>query len=289
MIVRICCFSPCLEQVLETVSSLRENGFEGGLDFLHTCLHCSYSDVTTQEVLIRTHEIVAPPAVNATPPLRSVSSIVGDLKTREAKKHERRILQMKTAREKARQKKEAEAAASASKGDGDEQAMDEERAGKERSAPHQDDSTTTSNISGTKRKLQDRTDVFADEEGTSSSPSKVDGRHSEAGSAAQSPPLWTEPETNLAKVVLTRPSPEMRGHTSYLTFAAFYPEKIRQQLASMTDAPTGVSTPVLRRVDELTGEGRTERAASQDTDYGSEGIDEMMGTMTEEDIMGMGA
>jgi tRNA (adenine57-N1/adenine58-N1)-methyltransferase len=45
-----------------------------------------------------------------------------------------------------------------------------------------------------------------------------------------------------SSMTLTKPSPEMRGHTSYLTFATFYPASIRAKLAAQDLA----SEPVTR-------------------------------------------
>jgi tRNA (adenine57-N1/adenine58-N1)-methyltransferase len=119
--------------------------------------------------------------------------------------------------------------------------------------------------------------------------------------AAASPIIWTEPISSLSTTILTKPHHEMRGHTSYLTFASLYPASIRAQIAeqgeksaSRMGTPAGsvqgvrVGTP---RVAELVqeakaGKGRV-RAGSEDTEYGSEGIDAAIGTLTEDDFLAL--
>jgi len=71
---RICCFSPCIEQVLRTVSTLSEHGF---------------TDVTTYESLVRTHESLTNVA-----PLDSISQVIERIRQAEAKRETRRQLQI---------------------------------------------------------------------------------------------------------------------------------------------------------------------------------------------------
>jgi len=102
--------------------------------------------------------------------------------------------------------------------------------------------------------------------------------------AAQPPtrtsPTWTEPEPYPSSLILTKPAAEMRGHTSYLTFATLHPLAIRNEVAP---APRS-------RVDQLKEEevvgSPTEGSGS---DYGSEGLEEVMRTMTEEEMMSLAA
>jgi tRNA (adenine57-N1/adenine58-N1)-methyltransferase len=102
--------------------------------------------------------------------------------------------------------------------------------------------------------------------------------------AAQPPtrstPSWTEPDPYPSSLILTKPAAEMRGHTSYLTFATLHPLAIRNEVA-----------PALKsRVDQLKEEevvgSPTEGSGS---DYGSEGLEEVMRTMTEEEMMSLAA
>jgi len=86
-------------------------------------------------------------------------------------------------------------------------------------------------------------------------------------------PIWTE-HKGYPHLVLTKPSAEMRGHTSYLTFASYYPRDIREQLQQTKPIPSRIAT--LR-------EGSTDT-----TEYGSEGLDEVMGTLTEDEILALG-
>ena len=93
-------------------------------------------------------------------------------------------------------------------------------------------------------------------------------------------PSWTEPDPYPSSLILTKPAAEMRGHTSYLTFATLHPLSIRNEVA-----------PALKsRVDQLKEEevvgSPTEGSGS---DYGSEGLEEVMRTMTEEEMMSLAA
>ena len=96
---------------------------------------------------------------------------------------------------------------------------------------------------------------------------------------------WVEPPNSLSSLVLTKPSAEMRGHTSYLTFACYYPASVRQQLADQDPQKPGVT-----RVAKLAGEAEGEkREGSMETEFGSEGMDQVMGTLTEEEMIALAA
>ncbi|BEJ11218.1 hypothetical protein CspHIS471_0106400 [Cutaneotrichosporon sp. HIS471] len=214
VITRICCFSPCLEQVLKTVTALRAEGF---------------SDISTQEVLTRTYDLMMPP-----PPgshhLKSVSSITQRLRSHEKRKEERRVIQMRNAREKVRLAKEAaeaeEAAAASEAAAGEGMMVD-------------GDAVETSE----KRKQPD-----SEEPEPEAKKSRPECPESAPEETAEDDPeaLYDEPEIAWSSMVLTKPSQEMRGHTSYLTFATLYPASIRTQISAQVDTtalPTRAATP----------------------------------------------
>lgn len=60
-------------------------------------------------------------------------------------------------------------------------------------------------------------------------PDLAAGTKEEAGGPAKP---YEEPDVAWSAMTLTKPSPEMRGHTSYLTFATLYPAAIRQEMAA---------------------------------------------------------
>lgn len=101
-----------------------------------------------------------------------------------------------------------------------------------------------------------------------------------AAAPTRTAPQWTEPEPYPSSLIITKPAAEMRGHTSYLTFATLHPLSIRNEVAP---APKS-------RVDQLKEEevvgSPTEGSGSE---YGSEGLEEVMRTMTEEEMMSLAA
>jgi tRNA (adenine57-N1/adenine58-N1)-methyltransferase len=254
--------------------------------------------------LIRTHDIPQPTGSS----LSSITEIVERLKSHEARKEERRVLQMKTARERSAKIREkaagekaeaateatAEAAAEGSKSAGGSEATEgtevEKGAesavvGEKRGAEESTEATGSkkprldadgiSNADATGHPATNRTPRARDQ-------SKIE--HLQSLLAAQPPtrttPTWTEPDPYPSSLILTKPAAEMRGHTSYLTFATLHPLAIRNEVAP---APKS-------RVDQLKKEevvgSPTEGSGS---DYGSEGLEEVMRTMTEEEMMSLAA
>lgn len=294
------------------------------------------TDITTQEVLIRTYDLVPPPPPSSSH-LRSISSLVSDLKEHEIKKETRRVIQMRTARNKARElRAQAEREAAGLNGvDAEEEMVGQEMNG-------------LASGSGSKRKLE-QVEAGDGEAGEMLSHGDIKTTHDSVGVAENSasgskPPQsipvasdstlaedgrlsspvvrstskGPEPSTTYSTTILTKPTPEMRGHTSYLTFASYYPSTIRNQLAEQEtwsksnignrSATERSNTPMPGgRVAELVSssfgigsglgigmgksgggrEGSVTAASVTESDYGSEGIEAVIGTLSEEDMIAL--
>lgn len=175
---RICCFSPCIEQVLRTVTSLSEHGF---------------TDITMYESLVRTHESLTNVA-----PLDTISQVVERIRQTEAKRESRRQMQIAHS-----------------------------RADRERRLADQQGTTTSEpypqELSGDeslKRKAETQ------EEPAEAVPDTLGENEQEPSaemlySAGFRQKVERRPMT-LANVY-SRPYAQMRGHTSYLTFATLLP------------------------------------------------------------------
>lgn len=152
--------------------------------------------------------------------LKSVSSITQRLRTHEKRKEERRVIQMRNAREKVRLAKEAaeaeEAAAAAAEG----MEVDAGEAREKRKQPDSEEAEPEA-----KKARTEGAEVAAEE-----------------APEDEAEALYDEPSVAWPSMVLTKPSPEMRGHTSYLTFATFYPASIRAQITSQVQDTTALPT-----------------------------------------------
>lgn len=250
------------------------------------------SDISTQEVLIRTHEIAQPPSTASH--LGNISDLVSRLKDQAVKKEERRLVQMRTAREKSRKERASRAAASAviDKVDNDDDKhKEEEGAPSKRQKVEAEAGPSQQQIPQTQQ--------------PSAQPQQHRRRDPEqevqsllAYSHPQQPLLqWDEPTPIPPTTILTKPSPEMRGHTSYLTFASFPPALIREQLAAQSLAEKDKSRSRLSKLKKeagdtsmsssVAGDVPTPTATETGTDYGSDGMDEVMGTLTEEEMIAL--
>ncbi|ORY25237.1 tRNA methyltransferase complex GCD14 subunit-domain-containing protein [Naematelia encephala] len=281
MITKICCFSPCLEQVLKTVSTLRSEGF---------------MDISTEEVLIRKYELVQPlpPSSNA---FKTIDEIVKDLQDHEVRKESRRVIQMRTARQKVALAKQTEALSSTSAAPGDMSSVDitvpteMTETGAKRSAeaddgegqheskrPKLDDPLTTTNESIGLSPVPPPAVL----ETTDGAPQQTKRSRREPVDPINTitypkPPRHEITENLPTSTILTRPYPEMRGHTSYLTFASYYPASIRDLIVE--------PRPQAQRVGELLEEDKARpREQSQETEYGDVLVEETLGKMSEEDL-----
>jgi len=182
---RICCFSPCMEQVLRTVNALNEAGF---------------TDITMYETLIRPHE------VNQIPTLLPIGEVSEKLKNAEQKREEKRLRQIANARSNPRGKRKRGDAA-----DGEIFEAIED--------------------TGNKRVKTDDEDEVGSRIETSQSVEMVSLPDTFSPSGEPQP---TDPYTSSTKMNIFKAMPEVRGHTSYLTFACLVPTASSEDTTSIT-------------------------------------------------------
>ncbi|CAK5270627.1 unnamed protein product, partial [Mycena citricolor] len=159
---RICCFSPCMEQVLRTVSALNDAGF---------------SEITMYETLVRTHD------VSQVPVLQPISDVVEKLKRAEGIREVKRLKQV-AAGQRSRENPHGEK--------------------RKRDQPAGEGSEPED--SGGKR-LKTEEEMGGDDAAPDNDVSGNDVR------------LPVPP----AKISVSKAMAEVRGHTSYLTFAVLLP------------------------------------------------------------------
>lgn len=234
-LTRICCFSPCIEQVTKTVTALHEHGFQ---------------NITMYETLIRQHDMVSYP-------VPTIDDAIDKLKDIEGKKRQRHELQMahsraqKEARQKAKEAKQAATAADAAAPQTDSGA-DAEMADALAAVGNEALSTkkrkAEGETAGDAEGQPDAKKVKEEENGeepatTTAAPSETSGTATPAAEEKPEPKQQSGRAANgkakdERKDTNTKPTTQIRGHTSYLTFAVLLPEVVSAK------APAGLAQPV---------------------------------------------
>ncbi|CAO1623314.1 unnamed protein product [Sympodiomycopsis kandeliae] len=180
---RICCFSPCIEQVLRTVKALNENGFK---------------DVEMYECLNRSHESLKPSVMEM--PLKRIESVQDKLKNVLDKKE-------KISNWQRMRSKERKEGATATKVEADEEG-DDHKEGESKIEEQNNDTR-----GGKQAKVQQPAH-FPPPNSSPPSPVLV--------------PIGIEfkqQQYMIRSNIYSRAHPQMRGHTSYLTFASLLPRQ----------------------------------------------------------------
>ncbi|GAA5964567.1 hypothetical protein JCM21900_001900 [Sporobolomyces salmonicolor] len=206
---RICCFSPCIEQVIRTCSALAELGF---------------SDITMYETLTRTHD----PAPLVAPP---ISSAIDRIKQVEQKKERRREGQIEEARRKREEKKRKRELEEAEKGgEGEEEGEGKKRKLEGDEEEHADDDEV---------EMLDTTTPVGPDADADASPSAAPQPPAPSTSAT---PTSSSAPTRLSKEDrewTLKAGPYTRGHTSFLTFAVLLPLKDKPEEEAVVDGGGG--------------------------------------------------
>lgn len=201
-----------MEQVLRTVSSLNEAGFTGKLHTISSdniTLSPSFPDITMYETLLRPHE------VNEVPVLPSIATATEKLKEHERKREDKRMRQI---------------AASQAK-------LVEKQQKRKRGETDEDAAGVESEIESKRLKTGN------DENAEKAKTAEVTTRHhdpsvlqaEESAPAAQAASVKTHSIEDAGQQVVSRVVPEVRGHTSYLTFAILLP-RVRGAVADASVA-----------------------------------------------------
>ncbi|KIJ26688.1 hypothetical protein M422DRAFT_216196 [Sphaerobolus stellatus SS14] len=186
--VRICCFSPCIEQVLRTVSVLNQEGF---------------TDIAMYETLIRPHDVFVQQ------PTESLKEARERLQAAEQAKEDRRQRQI----EQSKVRKAVEHAAKEGGAEGESSQM-----------------IGIETADGAKRKR----DPEGEEPTVAALPPPKKPAHMPKQRQKQEAKSSPQPE----KGVVSQPIKEVRGHTSYLTFAVLLPSNLHNPSATSTTNPT---------------------------------------------------
>ncbi|GAA6052843.1 hypothetical protein JCM3770_006277 [Rhodotorula araucariae] len=184
---RICCFSPCIEQVIRTCTSLSALGF---------------SSITMYETLTRTHDpapLIAPTVDDA---IKRITAV-------EAKKERRREGQIEEARRKREEKKRKRDAEEAAGADGDGDNNDDALAAKK--AKLDGDAAEGNEM--------DAPMVAAGPSAAATGPTSAASDSPAPGRARPQ----TREERDRDREWTTKAGAYARGHTSYLTFAVLLP------------------------------------------------------------------
>jgi tRNA (adenine57-N1/adenine58-N1)-methyltransferase len=181
---RICCFSPCMEQVLRTVSALNDAGF---------------TDITMYETLIRPHE------VNQVPTLLPIGEMTQKLIKAERKREEKRLRQIANSR--------SNLSAKRKRGDNaDGEVMEAvEEAGHKRIRADDEDEADAHILMEPDQVTLEASGLVGIAEGLN------------ASSSTSQTKSTTDPQLSTTKINVSKAMPEVRGHTSYLTFACLVP------------------------------------------------------------------
>ncbi|KAJ3713188.1 tRNA methyltransferase complex GCD14 subunit [Lentinula raphanica] len=217
-ISRICCFSPCMEQVLRTVSALNEAGF---------------TDITMFETLLRPYDI------QQTTPLPTVADVSHKLKQSEIRREEKRQKQIASGHRGGNLNTVNGTHGSVSLGEKRKRASEE----------GEDEDMSVEEPSGEKRAKTEECDTTMAVEGSQVSLNLQDVPMDSADATylmkAEDMEQTPDEEKNSkeekslqpAKINLSKVMPEVRGHTSYLTFACLLPS-----------LPAGVAVDVTQEV-----------------------------------------
>ncbi|KAA1469724.1 tRNA methyltransferase complex GCD14 subunit [Dentipellis sp. KUC8613] len=176
---RICCFSPCMEQVLRTVSALNDAGF---------------TEITMYETLLRPHEVSQVPA------LPHVNTVAEKIKQSERKREDKRLRQIANARARHTEKRK----------------RDQDDAG----IP---DVAEEADVKRVKVDGQEQADEGSAGETSAVLPATQEAPDVAMDSATPPAPVSLTPPSPQATQVVSKIMPEVRGHTSYLTFARLLP------------------------------------------------------------------
>jgi len=188
-LTRICCFSPCIEQVLRTVSTLNDAGF---------------TDITMYETLLRSHE------VSQAPRLVQIGAVADKLKQQERNREDKRQRQIAAsrARRHAMEKRERENDSNDDAGGVVNQDPDfhEPEAKKAKTSAPSDEDTPAPDVV-----MEIDEEVLENQ--PPPAPAMADGSMPPPPSPAPAPAIQ----------VLSKHPKEVRGHTSFLTFACLLP------------------------------------------------------------------
>ncbi|KAJ7213930.1 tRNA methyltransferase complex GCD14 subunit [Mycena pura] len=175
---RICCFSPCMEQVLRTVNALNDAGF---------------SDITMYETLVRSHD------VSQVPVLQTVAEVSDRLKSAEAVREVKRLRQIAAGQR-------------THEPHGEKRKRGEETRGQELPPPL---ALAEAEDCGNGKRLR-ADDEMMDDTTEGDVSRSLDESATTTRAGASTPVLP-------AKISVSKAMFEVRGHTSYLTFATLLP------------------------------------------------------------------
>jgi tRNA (adenine57-N1/adenine58-N1)-methyltransferase len=230
----------------------------------HVCRQVNFlTEITMHEALLRPHD------VSTTPPAPSIATAAARLLAQEVRREEKRLVQIATARARhvPAKRKAEDTEADEGAPDGKKVRVEAIQAEAETTSTGTDAASIADTLAGS----TDGADKVLALAGSSSTASASQDR-----SAAPPTPLPRRGGKVIAeetKTVLSRPFSDVRGHTSYLTFACLVPHSTVSTPALAT-IPSSTSTETL--LTSATVDTEPETATIESSNSAERGQDEMV-------------